>query len=64
MHATVHALTVHSPVFASQATLAIDAHIDHRMLVLTVCASQVVTLGQYGAASGLREAGCAASGFA
>ena len=40
-----------------------DAHIDDRRLVLVVCASQLVTLGQHGAASGLREAGCAACGF-
>ena len=44
-------------------TLAIDAHIDYRMLLLVVYASQVVTLGQHGAASGLIGACCAACGF-
>ena len=44
-------------------THAIDAPIDHRMLVLVVCASQLVTLGHHNDASGLREAGRTACGF-
>ena len=69
MHSLPHALTAHQPVSACAArirlagTLAFDAHIDHVVLVLVDCASQVVTLGQDDGASGLGEAGCAAWGF-